>query len=253
MLDQLLGYLVDVARYLAVFVLTLVYPQHYTPWNARVVEIVRPDEVRVVRGPEVVNVRMYGVDSPLLVRNQHFGKEARAYTEKRLLGRVITVQPLPARVKGPWYKPRLFPVDDLRWDGNRNKYQRYMALVYVDGESFGEELLKKGMARWYSPFVPFERGYKHLEDEAKAAGRGLWHEKDTVPPWEYQKTPITEMNPWQRVQGLGNAILVVTIVAGIAFLIVAVYILVTVLKWLFRVRARRKLSEAPSRPRIRHV
>ena len=158
MLDQLLGYFMDAARWLIIVVLTVIYPEHYTPWQGRVLEAVRPDEVKVMRGPDILNVRIYGVDCPLAVRGQAFGKEAREYTERRLLGKIITVQQIPANVKGPWYEPKIIHEDDLRWEGNARKYTRVIGLVSVDGKSYGEELLRQGIGRWYRPFVPFERG-----------------------------------------------------------------------------------------------
>jgi endonuclease YncB( thermonuclease family) len=201
-MDLFIGYLMDVARWVVILILTAVYPESYQAWRGVVVEIVRPDEFKVDRLGHPVNVRLYGVDSPLVIRGQPFGKIARAYAERRLVGRVVKVQPVPGLIKGPWYRPKILPYDDLHWDDNvRNRYIRLMALVYLDGESLSEEYLKKGMAWWYRPFVPFERGYKYLEDQAREAKAGLWTLRDPRPPWEYQHTPISEVNPWQKKRG----------------------------------------------------
>jgi len=76
-MDQLIGYLVDAARWLVILILTLLHPEAYSPWQGRVMEIVRPDEFKVVRTTgerlgDTVNVRLYGVDTPLVIRQQPF-------------------------------------------------------------------------------------------------------------------------------------------------------------------------------------
>jgi endonuclease YncB( thermonuclease family) len=203
-MDQLIGYLMDAARWLVIFILALVYPESYSAWQGRVIEIVRADELKVVRSGDrlgkIVNVRLYGVDSPLAVRQQPFGKEAEAYAVRRLWGTVVKVQPLPGLVKGSWYRPKkIVPHDDLHWEGNiKTRYDRVIALVYVEGVNIGEEYLTNGIAWWYKPFVPFELGYKHLQEQAQKARKGLWALPDPVPPWKWQKTPIADVNPWQR-------------------------------------------------------
>jgi len=215
----------DFARWLVVAVLTMVSPESYAAWPGIVVEIVRPGEFKVDKMGEVVNVRLYGVDCPLMVRNQPFGKEATAYAQRRLLGRVVQIQPLPGLIKGPWYRPKILPYDDLYWDGNvGSRYQRIIALAYVEGESISEDYLKNGIGWWYRPFVPFERGYKYLEDQARKAKVGLWATPEAKPPWEWQRTPIADINPWQRGGGtlvaFGGAALATAAVVAMAVLLI---------------------------------
>lgn len=188
-LDLIVGYLMDGARWSIIFILALIYPQDYAPWNGQVVQVVRPDEIRVKTDHEIRNVRLYGIDSPL--PPQPYANEAEAYALKRLLGKAVTVQPLTGQIKGPWYKPGILVHDP---------YGRIIGLVRVYGESgpnLSEEFLSKGLARWYRPFVPFERGYKHLEDQAKEAKVGMWAAPETTIPWAFQRTPLLEVNPLQ--------------------------------------------------------
>lgn len=235
----------DAARWLLILILALVYPDSYSAWQGKVVDIVRADEVKVARWgvkfAGTVNVRLYGVDSPLVVRRQPYGKEAKAYATRRLMGRVVKVQPLPGLVKGLWYRPKKFvPHDDLHWDGNiHTRYDRVIALVYVDGVNISEEYLTNGIAWWYKPFVPFERGYKHLQDEARKARKGLWALPDPIPPWKWQKTPISRVNPWQRKQWT----LFAYAALGVLIFIVLVMLLVTFTKrciGLVRSRSQKK-------------
>jgi len=226
-MDQLIGYLVDAARWLVIFILAFFYPESYSAWQGRVIEMVRADEFKVVRTTgirrgETVNVRLYGIDSPLVIRQQPFGKEAEAYAARRVLGRVVSVQPLPGLVKGSWYIPTKFvPRDDFHWEGKVDqRYHRVIALVYVDGVNIGEDYLANGIAWWYEPFVPFELGYKHLQDEAQEARKGLWALPDPVPPWKWQKTPLVEVNPWQHQTRVAYAVVAVLILIMLGVLLV---------------------------------
>ncbi|MBI5249482.1 MAG: thermonuclease family protein [Desulfomonile tiedjei] len=193
MLDQFLGYLVEAARWLFILILTLAHPEEFTPWSGTVVQIVRPDEIKVRKNDnEIVNVRIYGVDCPLPESGQFFGKEAFSYTSDRTKEKIVQVQPLPGRIEGVWYWPGIRRLDRLHWEKSPRKYNRIIALVYVDGDSLGKELLTNGIAWWYKPFVPFERGYKHLEDEARDAKVGLWAHPKPIPPWQFQLTPVVD-------------------------------------------------------------
>lgn len=209
-MDYILGYLLAAARWLLILILTFVSPEEFASWEGTVIEIVRPDEVRVKRtNGDEVNVRLYGIDCPLLGSRQPFAKEAMQFATDLLQGKEVTVQPLPGRIEGSWFYPSIRAYDDLHWERGTVKYTRVIGLVYLDGKSVSEEYLKQGMAWWYKPFVPIERGYKHLEDIARQDKTGLWAHADSVPPWEFQQTPITEkadreqepVHPWVTRSG----------------------------------------------------
>jgi micrococcal nuclease len=185
LLDQLLGYLMDAARWTIIFVLSMIYPDAYNPWTGTVVEIVRPDEIRVTKSAgEVETVRLYGIDSPL--EPQDFAEKAMSETTIRVSGKLVEVQPLPGKVAGPWYRPTIDRYDP---------FHRTIALVSIDGVSLNREMLRNGLARWYRPFVPFERGFKRLEDEAREAKVGMWCRPSQVAPWRFQHTPIERVHP----------------------------------------------------------
>ena len=202
MLDMLLGYLISAARWLLLLALCLARPDEYTPWKGTVVEIVRPHEIRVRKADNsVVNVRIYGIQCPLPASGEPFSSEVMHYVTERLEGKVVEVQCVPGRIEGTWYKPGFRLWDRLHWEKGRARYERLIGLVYVDGRSIGEELLQNGMAWWYKPFVPFERGYKHLEDKARQAKVGLWSGRNPMPPWEYHHTPIVARENFKRREG----------------------------------------------------
>jgi endonuclease YncB( thermonuclease family) len=223
-MDLVIGYLMDAARWLIILALTLIYPDSFSSWHGKVVEIVRADEFKVERLGRIETVRLYGIDAPIewdapksarkkvedrlsvvggelraksgrrIPYPQTPGKMAVHYVSERVLGKPVTVQPLPGRIAGPWYWPQIYDHD---------YYNRVIGIVWIygeKGESLNEELLREGMSWWYRPFVPFEAGYKHLERKAREAKAGLWAQPHPIPPWLWQATKIEEINPMQKDQ-----------------------------------------------------
>ncbi len=184
-MDQFIGYFMDAARWLIILLLTLVYPDHFSSWSGKVVEVVRPEEIRVMKNGSVENVRLYAIDTPLEL--QAFGETAHKYVSDRVLNKVVRVQPLPAGIKGSWEKREI---------SRHDQYNRIIGLVWVDGESLNKELVRQGIAWWYKPFVPFERGYRHLQDQARRDKLGLWAFPHVVSPWDFQDTAIETVHPW---------------------------------------------------------
>jgi micrococcal nuclease len=124
-----------------------------------VAAVVDGDTIEVVRDGERDTVRLLGVDTP---ETRHptepvecFGPESAAYTARRLTGRTV-------RLEG-----------DVE---ARDRYDRRLAYVILDGERFNDELLRLG----YAELLVIEPNHAHArtmlraELEAKRAGLGLW-------------------------------------------------------------------------------
>ncbi len=105
-------------------------------------------------------VRLIGVDTPETVKPNHpvepWGPEATDFTRKFLASGRLELQ-----------------MDKRRQD----RYERFLAYVYVEGRMLNEELVRAGLARVShypgdSPQVA--RRLQKAEDEARYAQRGLW-------------------------------------------------------------------------------
>jgi micrococcal nuclease len=126
----------------------------------QVVDVLDGDTIVVTRdaGPPTT-VRILGVDTPETHHPtkpvQCFGPEASAYTRRRLLGRAVRLE------------------EDVE---THDIYGRRLAYVYLDGERFDDELLRRGYARLLviQPNVAHARAMLDEELEAKASGVGLW-------------------------------------------------------------------------------
>lgn len=70
---------------------------------------------------------------------------------------------------------------------NKDRYGRTVGDVECQGKDASTEQVRAGMA-WY--YVRYGAGYSHLarlEQDARAAGRGLWSEPGAVAPWEWRR------------------------------------------------------------------
>lgn len=106
-------------------------------------------------------VRLIGVDTPELFTTppQYFAQEARNYTNQYYLANVL--------------------VEFDTVSAKRDKYDRLLGFVYVDGSSYSlnEELIKNGIGYYYGVFS-FDKdkmiNFAAAEKRAKAQKKGLW-------------------------------------------------------------------------------
>ena len=120
---------------------------------------------RVVDGDTLLltnraRVRLIGADTPETVRPDHppepWGEEATAFTKEFVSGGEVRLQ-----FDGP----------------RRDKYDRFLAHVWVGDRSLSEELIRAGLARATTRFqysASMKSRFRRAEEEARAAGRGIW-------------------------------------------------------------------------------
>ena len=108
-----------------------------------------------------VKIRLAGVDTP--ERKQPFGNKA-----KQALSNLA------------FQKQALVEI------AAKDRYGRTVGVVFVDGQNVNTELIRQGMAWVYRKYTDDERLYV-LESEAKQAKRGLWLDKNPIPPWEWRR------------------------------------------------------------------
>lgn len=66
-----------------------------------------------------------------------------------------------------------------------DRYGRTIATVFCDGVDVNRAQVERGMAWVYTQYNK-DRSLVTVETQAKAAKRGLWADKDPVPPWEFR-------------------------------------------------------------------
>lgn len=71
------------------------------------------------------------------------------------------------------------------------RYGRTLGRIYQSGLDVNAEMVRRGMAWVYIKYVKDKR-LNQLEAEAREQRRGLWADKDPVPPWEWRRAKKTE-------------------------------------------------------------
>jgi endonuclease YncB( thermonuclease family) len=137
-------------------------PAHDT-FTGKVVGLSEGDTLSVLRKGQAVTVRLHGIDTP--ESTQAFGIRARQFASALAFQQVVTVLVRDTDRSGDVVGEVLFP----------------------DGRSLSQELVKAGMAWWSRQSAPYETPLQWLEEEARQEERGLWSDPHAVPPWKWRE------------------------------------------------------------------
>ena len=136
----------------------------------KVVAISDGDTIRVMHNGASERIRLWGIDCPEM--KQPCGTRAKQFTGDLAFGQVVTVE-----------------VRDI------DRYKRTVAeIILPDGRNLNQELVPAGLAWWYQRYARRETVLRDLEQEARAARRGLWADPKPVPPWERRKVAAAARN-----------------------------------------------------------
>ena len=128
----------------------------------RVVRVADGDTITVLSTSTTQHkIRLHGIDAP--EKKQAFGNASRKFLAGLVANREVRVA---------WSK--------------RDRYQRILGTVFVDGKDVNLEMLKAGYA-WHYKKYDSTPAYAQAESEARAAKRGLWQEKNPTEPEEFRK------------------------------------------------------------------
>ena len=133
--------------------------------TGKVVGVSDGDTITVLTAEkQQIKVRLYGIDCP--ESKQTFGTRAKQATSDAVFGKQVELE-----------------IMDM------DKYGRTVALVKCQGMLLQEVLLKAGMAWIFIKYCKINwlcDNWRHLENEARLERRGLWQDKNPVPPWEWR-------------------------------------------------------------------
>jgi endonuclease YncB( thermonuclease family) len=111
---------------------------------------------------EQFKVRLDAIDAPEL--GQPFGQASKRALSEKVFGKDVVVV-----------------------GKTRDKYGRSVGHVLIDGRDVNLEMLEEGMAWHYKKYDKNVR-LSRAEEEARTAGRGLWQDRNPVPPWDWRKS-----------------------------------------------------------------
>jgi len=133
------------------------------PVEWKVVSVHDGDTLTVLDAASVQHkVRLQGIDAP--ERGQPFGTVARERLAALTMGQTVTVETF-----------------------GRDRYGRTLGRIVIEGQDVNRQMVLDGLAWHYLRYSKAE-ALTAAEREARAAGRGLWADREPVPPWEWRAT-----------------------------------------------------------------
>ncbi len=133
-------------------------------WDGYVVKVIDGDSLRVKKGREIIEIRLYGIDSPEW--GQDYGNKAKKVLKKKL------------------YRKRVSVVSK-----DIDRYGRTVALVSSSSGLVNREMVREGYAWMYPKYCkqqPLCSEMKRLEQAARARRLGLWRAQSPVSPWHWK-------------------------------------------------------------------
>jgi endonuclease YncB( thermonuclease family) len=139
---------------------------HQTPPHAlvgQVVKIADGDTLTVLDGAHVQHkIRLAGIDAP--EKSQAFGTQARNALAAKVFRQMVRVE-----------------ITD------KDRYNREVGRIFYSGRFINAELVRDGFA-WRYPQWDKSGEFLEAEADARRHRRGLWADRNPVPPWEFRKS-----------------------------------------------------------------
>ncbi|MGE4045612.1 MAG: thermonuclease family protein [Acetobacteraceae bacterium] len=138
----------------------LAAPAYAGRLNGRVVGVHDGDTATVISRNEQIKCRLGNIDAPEL--HQPFGSRSRQALSRMIYRKPVTID-----------------------DQGEDRYGRRICIIYTNQGEVNRRMVKEGMA-WV--YVKYNRdpSLQTVEAEARIAHRGLWRERNPIPPWEWR-------------------------------------------------------------------
>ena len=136
--------------------------------QGKVVSVADGDTITILDSQKTQHkIRLQGIDAP--ERAQAFGNKSKQSLHEMVHGKQVTVD-----------------------SQKKDKYGRVVGKILLNNTDVCLEQLKRGMAWHYKQHAneqPKEdrETYSLAEQQAKTEFKGLWRDKQPVPPWEFRK------------------------------------------------------------------
>ena len=147
----------------AAVVLVITASLHADELRGKVVSIADGDTITVLDAEKVQHkIRLQGIDAP--EKKQAFGAKSKERMSEKVGGEEVVVQ---------WKE--------------KDRYGRILGEVMLDKRHINLEMVQDGLAWHYTNYSKSKELAK-AEAEARMGKKGLWVDKEPVPPWEFRKT-----------------------------------------------------------------
>lgn len=153
---------------LAFIFIALSLTSHADSLQGKVVRVIDGDTISVEVGDnEIYKIRLSGIDAP--EKTQAFGIESRQALANEIQGQIVSVE-----------------------YNKRDKYQRIVGKVTLDGNDINLHQIQRGLAWHYKQYereqeVEDRSIYANAEYLAQLYKLGLWADPNPIPPWQFRK------------------------------------------------------------------
>ena len=130
--------------------------------KGKVVSIADGDTVTVLDTEKVQHkIRLQGIDAP--EKAQAFGAKSKERLSEKIGEKEVVV----------------------KWK-DKDRYGRVLGEIYLGDRHINLEMVQDGMA-WHYKQYSNSNELAEAEESARKSEKGLWADKESVPPWEYRK------------------------------------------------------------------
>lgn len=130
----------------------------------RVTRVIDGDTLDVLLASGRIRVRLHGVDAP--ERDQPGGPESTQWLQQRVLDRDVLIEPV-----------------------SQDRYERMLAVLYLDDANLNRDLLRLGHAWAYRRYLrAADRIFCDIEHAARRQLSGVWGQDAPRAPWEFRAT-----------------------------------------------------------------
>ena len=142
-------------------------------FQAKVIGVLDGDTIEVLKDKAPLRIRLYGIDCP--EHDQDFGTRAKQFTSDKVFGKTVEVVPV-----------------------EKDRYERLVAKIYIDGKYLNQMIVAEGFAWWYKRYAPDDIDLKEAENEAKSSKKGLWSHPNPIPPWKFRRQKASKEGEYQQ-------------------------------------------------------
>ncbi len=132
--------------------------------SGKVIKVADGDSITVLENNTQYKIRLQGIDAP--ERKQAFGNASRKHLASLVAGKEVKIE----------YQ-------------NYDRYGRVVGKVLVDYVDVCLEQVRAGYAWHYKKELSAEnrKRYAQAEDQARTNKKGLWQDKNPLPPWGWRR------------------------------------------------------------------
>ncbi len=134
------------------------------PFSGRVVGVTDGDSIDVLVKGKSLKVRLAHIDAPEKRKSQPFAQQSKQALAALCFGKEVQVIP-----------------------SGYDRYRRLIAVIITPEKSNANlEMIRQGMA-WHYKIYSSDECYAEAESLARQNKKGLWAEKQPIPPWTWRK------------------------------------------------------------------